>query len=385
MIPALVIAGLFASSAGISINRTWDRLEVEGALDARAMFAQVSERIGSQTIVLDGLEWDAAYFAKLARLEPNEPFLRVVRETTRRPIDLEDFLYFVDDVMVATATQARTIWLPASRLRRAGIYVHPDDVFFDRPRRYAEKDDFLETDRPRRIQRVGRAKDGEPLGPRWCRRYPNPSGQRRKLRALARLNPSKTFATRVRSLMRQLKAQGATVLLYSTVRDRRRGYLIWGAYSMSRKTTEAEVVAHAALLDALKSAWKLDVPIAWRHPDGWEATIEAARRMADAYHVAFASRAGAESSNHYDGVAVDLNVFGLPRSLSLTAPDGARATFDLSAPEEARDLSLTPRVIEWIEAHFGMSKLREDYPHWEDAVSLSLDSSSGGLVKPRGQ
>ena len=31
------------------------------------------------------------------------------------------------------------------------------------------------------------------------------------------------------------------------------------------------------------------------------------------------------------------------------------------------DLSLTPRLVEWIEAHFGFEKLRPDYPHWNDA------------------
>ncbi len=373
MFVTLVAAHLAAASApGLPTNRTWDRLD--GSRDARARFVQVAAELGEQTIVLDGVQWDADRFAKLARAHPDEPFVRVVREAIRRPLDLEDFLYFVDDVMVATATKTRSIWLPASRARRAGIYVHPDDVFEGgSPRRYGEKGDALETDRPRRIRRVGRAKDGEPLGPRWCRRFPNPSGRRAKLAALRRLNPSKTFHRRVWSLMRQLKRQGASVLLYSTVRDRRRGYLIWGAYSMSRKTTEAEVDAHVALLDSLRTEWDLDVPIRWRHPDGWEATVEAARLMADAYHVAFATRSGAESSNHYDGVAVDLNVFGLPRSLTLTAPDGAKRTFDLSGADEPRDLSLTPRLIEWIEEHFGMSKLREDYPHWEDALSLAKE------------
>ena len=29
-------------------------------------------------------------------------------------------------------------------------------------------------------------------------------------------------------------------------------------------------------------------------------------------------------------------------------------------------LSLTPGVIDWIEQHFSLSKLRSDYPHWDD-------------------
>ena len=58
---------------------------------------------------------------------------------------------------------------------------------------------------------------------------------------------------------------------------------------------------------------------------------------------------------------------GLPRVLRLTAPDGATGTFDLSDPEQTRDVSLTVPVIEWIEEHYRFEKLRSDYPHWVDA------------------
>jgi hypothetical protein len=57
----------------------------------------------------------------------------------------------------------------------------------------------------------------------------------------------------------------------------------------------------------------------------------------------------------------------MPRSVTLVASDGAVKTFDLSDPNESRDLSLTPRLIEWIEEHFFLEKLRVDYPHWDDA------------------
>jgi hypothetical protein len=49
------------------------------------------------------------------------------------------------------------------------------------------------------------------------------------------------------------------------------------------------------------------------------------------------------------------------------APDGAGRSFDLMEANQTRDLSLTPELIEWIEAHFQLSKLRSDYPHWDDA------------------
>ena len=56
----------------------------------------------------------------------------------------------------------------------------------------------------------------------------------------------------------------------------------------------------------------------------------------------------------------------LPRHLELLAPDGERGLFDLSGPEQPRDLSLSPILIEWVEEHFGIKKLRKDYPHWVD-------------------
>ena len=56
--------------------------------------------------------------------------------------------------------------------------------------------------------------------------------------------------------------------------------------------------------------------------------------------------------------------------LRIRKPDGEERTFDLSDPEQPRDLSLTPELIDWIEEHFQLVKLRADYPHWDDAVVL---------------
>ena len=55
----------------------------------------------------------------------------------------------------------------------------------------------------------------------------------------------------------------------------------------------------------------------------------AARKMAEAYNVVYATRAGAQRSNHYDGFAVDCSAVNLPRTLTLRAPDGSERTFDL--------------------------------------------------------
>ncbi|MFP6639377.1 MAG: hypothetical protein VCC04_03960, partial [Myxococcota bacterium] len=112
--------------------------------------------------------------------------------------------------------------------------------------------------------------------------------------------------------------------------------------------------------------WGLDVPIQWRHPDGWQATRAAAREMADTYQVVFATESGARSSDHYTGRAVDLVAVALPRTLELIGADGEIGRFDLSDPAESRDLSLSMALMEWVEQHFGLKKLREDYPHWVD-------------------
>ncbi len=366
-----LLCALLIGASDIPINRRWDQLVVpENVVDYRALFVQASRRLGRRAVYIDAVRIDGRRLARLARRKPKEPFVRVVREALRRPFDLQDLLYFLDDVLEARSSAPDLkIWLPASRARKAGIFVHPDDVFGGAPRRYGAKQSRLQVDKPQPISRGPPAKDGALLGPRWCGRYKNPSGVKRKLRALRKRNPSGSFAARVERLMRQLKRQGATVLLYSTVRDRRRGYLIWGAYSLSRLDNAEAVDQQIRLLEELNKTWKLRVPIRWRHPLGWEKTVRQARRMADSYRVAFATRAGAERSSHYDGMAVDLNVFGLPRSLLLRAPDGARRRFDLSGANQTRDLSLTPALIDWIEVHFQMRKLKEDYPHWEDAAT----------------
>ncbi len=368
---------VLAAPRRIPINRQWDVLEV-GKADpsSREMFLQAGELLGSWAIYIDAVRFDGARLRKLAKQAPKEPFTRVVREGIRRPLDLEDFLYFLDDVLRAgpEGLRGELVWLPASRARRAGIFLHPDDVFWDdRPRVYGQGGGEIEIDKPAKVGRLPPAADGELLGPRWRGRFPNPSGRKRKLAAMDAMNPS-GFANRVRTLMKQLSAQGATVLLYSTVREPRRGYLMWGAYHLSRQPDEASLEAAVTLVEQRDAEWGLGVKIRWRHPDGWEATVEAARQMADAYMIAYASEEGARASQHYGGTAVDLNVFGLPRTLLLTAPDGTERRFDLSAPRSSRDLSLTPTLIDWIEIHFQMKKLREDYPHWDDGAPAPVES-----------
>jgi hypothetical protein len=197
-------------------------------------------------------------------------------------------------------------------------------------------------------------------------RYRNPEGEEALLEALRRKRSSGDFADRIAELIAQLRAAGAEVYLNSTVRSPERGYLMWGAYLLSRSDTRRAQRELLTKLERTNTSWGLEVPIYWAHPDGWRATREAAREMADTYEVVFASEQGARSSNHYDGTAADLVASGLPRHLALRAPDGETGRFDLSHPTQPRDLGLTPELIEWLESHFGLEKLKADYPHWND-------------------
>ncbi len=102
--------------------------------------------------------------------------------------------------------------------------------------------------------------------------------------------------------------------------------------------------------------------------------------MRATFGVAKATKNGALHSNHIRGFAADITANALPRSLRLEAPDGAKVTFDLSGDDESRDLSLTPKVITWINQHYGFEKLKWDYPHWDDArreVSRRLERAFG--------
>jgi hypothetical protein len=143
---------------------------------------------------------------------------------------------------------------------------------------------------------------------------------------------------------------------------------MWGAFVLSQTSTPVELEGALDTIARRNREWNLGVPILWNHPGGWEATRDAARQMADAYSVVFATENAAHSSNHYSGIAADLVAVALPRKLRLVAPGKkARRSFDLSGANETRDLSLSPQLVEWIETHFQMRKLRSDYPHWDDA------------------
>jgi hypothetical protein len=329
--------------------------------------AVAGKELGDWKIALGGVEITGSTLIELAAPPDGEPLLRYVREKLRRAVDLEDFIFWLDDVLVAgqEGRRGEAFVVGAGRGRAAGILVHPDDIFKAAPRRYAAKSDTLDVDTARAPEAYRPALDGEPLGPRWTARYPNPATRKELLDVVTQKRSSADLTTRVQSLVDQIEEQGAEVWLTSTVRPRERGYLMWGAYYLSR-TEPADQLAAVLKLKGLNEEWGLRIPIAWAHPDGVAATKEAARKMADAYRVVYATERGAKNSSHYTGVAVDFVAIGIPRKLTLRAPSDAVRTFDLSNPDNTRDLSLEPELIAWVEKHFAMKKLSSDYPHWTD-------------------
>lgn len=327
-----------------------------------------AEKLGDWEIELAGVPVDGTVVARLAAPPEGEDLTRWVREQTGRAVDLADLVFFLDDVLRAEDRRGERFIVHSGRARNAGILLHPDDVFRGRPRNYPGKGDSVAVDPPKRQEDIDTpAADHSPPSPEWTVRYQNPSERDAMLEAIDAERPESDFRPRLSSLLEQLEAQGAEVYLASTTRSRERGYLMWGAFTLSRASSEKQLNERVAMLDDRNRSWGLEVPIQWKHPDGWEATRDAARRMAETYDVVYATESGAKSSNHYGAIAADVVGLALPRRLTLTAPDGATRSFDLSDPSESRDLSLTPRLIDWIEQHWGLTKLHSDYPHWSDA------------------
>ncbi len=325
--------------------------------------------LGDRPLNLAGVDISPRLLREIAEDHPKEPLLRTARELLRRPVDLDDFLLFLDDLLLASARGLpRTqIILPPGRARNAGILLHPRDIFKPvRGKHYGDNGGTLLISPPTSQEKLRPAKNGALASPRWAARYRQPQTEQGRLRALARRNPN--FAGRISNLTDQLSDQGAWVHIESTVRKRERGFLIYGSYWLSKAKNSRQLKRRIRRLNKFERQWGLRIPIRWKHPKGWRATVRAAGRLAETYGVDYATKTGARKSDHYDGLAVDLWAVDLPRQVTLRAPDGATETFDLSGPQEPRDLSLTPVLIDWIEAHFMLKKLRGDYPHWGDSL-----------------
>lgn len=375
--PAASAAGSSGASApahAIRMDRSFQVLRLEGRSRSkgeadRLRLALAARELDGWSVFLAGQRIDAQRLERLSKTPLHEPLVRAVREDLRRAVELDGFLLWLDDVLVAGlhGLRGETVWVSPGQGRRVGVLVHPDAVFEGRPRRYGTGDAWLDVSPPRPQASYPPARDGDALGPEWTMRYRNPAAEGEMLGALARERPASGFAERVEHLMTQLRRAGADVQLNSTLRHRERGYLMWGAFELARADGDAAVEAICELLDDRNASWGLGVPIRWRHPEGPAATRAAARTMSETFDVVYATEAGARDSRHYGGHAADLTAVGLPRRLTLTSPSGASRRFDLSHPDQTRDLNLTPELIGWVEAEWSLEKLRADYPHWNDA------------------
>jgi hypothetical protein len=356
----------------IETDRRWDVLPAPSSTQgARGRLLAAAEALGAWRIDLAGVAIDGPLLARIARSTPDDRLVAGLRDALGRPVDAGDLLLFLDDVLRAgrEGRRGELVFVTPGRARRHGILLHPDDVFAGRPRRYGGFGALaIDRPEPQRLD-LPQALDGDPPGPGWAMRYRNPPNERERLAALTRRTGDADLERRLRALVDQLRAQGAEVHVSSTVRSPERGYLMWGAFLLSRAQSEGDLTRTVTRLERANREWGLDVPITWRPAGDWRSLRAAAREMAETYEVVFATERGARSSNHYTGRAVDLVALDLPRRLVLEGPDGAKRVFDLSGVDEPLDLSLSPALIEWIEAHFGLRKLRSDYPHWDDAGS----------------
>jgi hypothetical protein len=345
----------------VRANGTFDALPQTA--DVRVQLQHAAWHLaGGPVVELAGVPVDAQRLAEWAATPPAEDVQAAGRHDLARAVDLRDLLLLLDDVIDQGLDS--TVVLPAGRARSAGVLMHPTDVFRTSSRTYAGR--TVQTYRPTPQRWVLPAHDGDVLGVRWTTRFANPGTAGGQLDTLRSERPTSDLAYRVASLGAQLEAQGAIVWVTSTARDPRRGYLLWGSFILSRARSERQADRVVRRLDQARQDWELDVPILWTHPDGWRATVRAAREMAETYDVVYATERGARSSNHYGGFSVDMVAFGLPDSLVLVGPDGVRDLFDLSGSGHSRDLSLEPELIRWVERHFRLRKLEGDYPHWTD-------------------
>ncbi|MDA3899291.1 MAG: hypothetical protein PF637_02095 [Spirochaetes bacterium] len=352
----------------ISINRSFDILQKPQKNDYRPVLAEAASKLKSWKIFFSGTFIDGKRLQQIVKASEAQPLTRVLRENLRQPVDTYDFLLFLDDLLYHGDKQklrGKLVWVTSGRARRAGILLHPDDVFFNKPRLYGKTMNQLSIDRPQQPKNLVPAEDGHLLGPRWTARYKNTSSEKARLRELALKN--KTFARNVELLMKQLRQQGADVGLHSAYRKRERGYLMWGAFILSRARTSGEVDKHVAELNTVNKKHKLNVRIIWKDPSGWRQTIERAKKMAASYDVVYATKRGALNSDHYDARAVDISATGLPSRLVLKSPSGVTKVFNMNGVDESRDLNLSPAIIDWVEKQFNFKKLRSDYPHWSDA------------------
>lgn len=86
----------------IAINRDLEIIKPRRGRQAlRRQFEQAGKLLGNWKIVIAGIEIDGPRLVRISQSSPKEPFVRLVREDLRIPVDVADFVYFIDDVLAA--------------------------------------------------------------------------------------------------------------------------------------------------------------------------------------------------------------------------------------------------------------------------------------------
>ena len=279
-------------------------------------------------------------------------------------------MYFLDDVLKAgdQGLRGRPVVVSPSEARDAGIALSPEEALLHKsPRRYGTQRARLvhEPSPPENLTQP-ETEDGPALvGTSASETQPTrpPSWQSWARRTLILRSACRCFDQLAIQHDANDKSLDVPVDLSSTVPGR--GYLMFGAYSLSqaKRRLSWNQIVYTSSPDVEAERWQTaalsprpllrtkDLSTSPGAPAGWtEATRDAAESMRATFGVAKATKNGALHSNHIRGFAADITANALPR-FRPEYPDGAKVTFDLSGDDESRDLSLTPKVITWINQH----------------------------------
>ena len=164
---------LSLASEPIVANRSWEVLG--DSQTPRERLREAGRLLGERSITFAGRDLGQVDLTALGGTPEAEPLVRALREYLRQPVDLDDFLLFLDDVLASMQAGAdiQQYWFPAGRLRSSGVLLHPHDLFGTRgPRAWGRGP--LATDQPEARETLEPAPDGSPLGPRWTARYAAP-------------------------------------------------------------------------------------------------------------------------------------------------------------------------------------------------------------------
>ncbi|WP_179105578.1 hypothetical protein, partial [Vreelandella utahensis] len=117
----------------LDTNRQWDALPAPNGDEGRQTLKAAAQSLASLDVTLAAEPLIEQRLSRLASTPADAPLIRALRESLGQAIDRRDFLLFLDDVARAQPERVR---VHSGRARRAGILLHPNDVFKSEPRRY---------------------------------------------------------------------------------------------------------------------------------------------------------------------------------------------------------------------------------------------------------